>query len=243
MELVYQPVVDLRTGRVAKVEALLRLVGSLQAISEFVTFCESSGRIKKLTADVLDIGLADWRQHGRPGVALSVNVSIANLDEPDLARGVLKALRQHHFDPTNLWFELAERAQEMTEPKRIACLRSVASAGIRFAIDGFFDVTQFTVLDLERLPWSELKIHPDLVTGAVENMTKRQTLKAAISVARQLGIDVTAKGVESAEVAELMMRLGCSHGQGHYFAEPASASNIGGMLDSMPSAAYLEQHA
>ncbi len=243
MELVYQPIVDLRTGRVAKVEALLRLVGSLQTISEFVTFSETSGRIKKLTADVLDIGLSDWQRYGRPGVALSINLSIVNLDEPDFAQRVRKALKQHNFQPTNLWFELAERAQEMTDPKRVACLRSVASVGIRFAIDSFFDVTQFTVLDLERLPWSELKIHANLVTAAVENMKKRQTLKAAISVANQLGIDATAKGIETASVADLMMRLGCSHGQGHYFAKPAAANDIGDVIDSMRPAAYLQHHA
>jgi EAL domain-containing protein (putative c-di-GMP-specific phosphodiesterase class I) len=233
----YQPVIELASGKVAKVEVLARPDAPGQRISDVVRSAEQSGHIKRMTDQVLDISLGEWRKVGRPEVAISINLSLHNLDEKDLPKRVVKALKRHRIEPKALWFEIDEKAQQLTNGEWIARMKELASIGVRFSVDGFgaAELTQATVYDLGRLPIAELKIDGLVVADSDSNMQHRGDITASVQMARQLHLATSAKGVERQEIASLISRLGCTYGQGYYFARPVPMSAIAVAIDAFKS--------
>jgi EAL domain-containing protein (putative c-di-GMP-specific phosphodiesterase class I) len=233
----YQPVIELASGKVAKVEVLARPDAPGQRISDVVRTAEESGRIKRMTDQVLEIALGEWRKVGRPEVGLSINLSLRNLDEKDLPKRVVKALKRHHIEAKSLWLEIDEKAQQLTNGAWIARMQELASMGVRFSVDSFgaAELSQATVYDLGRLPIAELKIDGAVVADSDSNMQHRGDITSAVQMARQLHLATSAKGVERPEIASLIGRLGCTYGQGYYFARPVPIGTIGAAIDSFKS--------
>jgi EAL domain-containing protein (putative c-di-GMP-specific phosphodiesterase class I) len=232
----YQPVIDLASGKVAKVEVLSRPDSPAQRISDFVKTAEDSGAIKKMTDRVLEIALGEWHKVGRPDVAISINLSLHNLDEKDLPKRVLKSLKRHRIDPDSLWLEIDEKAQQLNNGDWIARMRELASVGVRFSVDSFgAELSQATLYDLNRLPLAELKIDGPVVADSDSNMHHRGHITATVQIARQLHLATSAKGVERAEIASLITRLGCTYGQGYFFARPVPIGTIASAIDSFRS--------
>jgi EAL domain-containing protein (putative c-di-GMP-specific phosphodiesterase class I) len=232
----YQPVIDLASGKVAKVEVLSRPDEPGQRISDVVKSAEQSGAIKRMTDEVLDIALGEWHKADRPAIALSVNLSLRNLDEKDLTKRVTKALKKHHFDANSLWFEIDERAQQLTNGTWLAHMRELAAIGVRFSIDSFgSELSQATVYDLSRLPIAELKIDGHIVADSDSNMEHRSQITFAVQTGRQLHLATSAKGIERAEIAGLVARLGCTYGQGYFFARPVPIATVVSAIDSFKS--------
>jgi EAL domain-containing protein (putative c-di-GMP-specific phosphodiesterase class I) len=234
MNLVYQPVVELSSGAVAKVEAFCRPSEPGGRVIDMISEAERFGGIKKLAERTLDAALADWHRIGRGWVALSVNLSLLNLDEPDLPKRVKKALGKHRFDATKLWFELDESVQSIGDKRRVDCMLELRELGARFSADSFgTDISQSTIYDIGRLPIAELKVDGKIVNDADANMDHRREIMSAVSMAKQLRIGVSAKGIERGEIAGLMKRLGCTYGQGYYFARPVGADVLGEVIDDV----------
>ncbi len=234
VNLVYQPVVELSSGAVAKVEAFCRPTEPGGRVIDMIAEAERFGGIKKLAERSLDAALADWHRIGRAWVALSVNLSLLNLDEPDLPKRVSRALAKHRFDSTKLWFELDASVQSIGDKRRVACMEELRKLGVRFSADSFgIDVSQSTIYDIGRLPIGELKVDGTLVADADSNMEHRREIISAVSMAKQLRIGVSAKGIERGDIAGLMKRLGCTYGQGYYFARPVGADVLGEVIDDV----------
>jgi EAL domain-containing protein (putative c-di-GMP-specific phosphodiesterase class I) len=233
----YQPVIELASGKVAKVEVLARPDAPGQRISDVVRSAEQSGHIKRMTDQVLETALGEWRKVGRPEVAISINLSLRNLDEKDLPKRVVKALKRHHIEAKSLWLEIDEKAQRLTNGDWIARMKELASVGVRFSVDGFAaeELTQATVYDLGRLPIAEIKIDGPVVADSDSNMQHRGDITAAVQMARQLRLATSAKGVERPEIASLIARLGCTYGQGYYFARPVGIGAISAAIDAFKS--------
>jgi len=232
----YQPVIDLASGKVAKVDVLSRPDAPGQRIADMVKNAEVSGDIKRMAERVLDTALGEWSKSGPAGVALSVNLSLRNLDENDLAKRVSKALKKHRFDPKALWFEIDAEAQHINNGAWVEHMRELASIGVRFSIDSFgTDLSQATVYDLNRLPVAELKIDGPVVADCDGNMEHRGHITAAVQMARQLKLATAAKGIERAEIAALVTRLGCTYGQGYFFARPLPIATVVPAIDSFKS--------
>ena len=233
----YQPVIELASGKVAKVEVLARPDAPGQRISDVVRSAEQSGHIKRMTDQVLDISLGEWRKVGRPEVAISINLSLHNLDEKDLPKRVVKALKRHHIEPKALWFEIDEKAQQLTNGEWIARMKELASIGVRFSVDSFGanELSQSTVWDLSRMPLAELKIDGSVVADADSNRQHRNDILATVQIARQMHLATSAKGIERSDIATLVARLGCTYGQGYFFARPLPITELASATESYRS--------
>ena len=183
----YQPVIELASGKVAKVEVLGRPKAPGKRISDVIRSAEQSGDIKRMTDQILDLALAEWHKVARSDIELSINLSLRNLDEKDLPKRVVKALKRHHLDPNSLWLEIDEKAQQLTNGQWLDRMRELQSVGVRFSVDSFgAEITQATAYDLARLPIAELKIDGPVVSDSDSNMDHRGSSDRAPIEARNL---------------------------------------------------------
>ncbi len=220
----YQPQVDLLTGRIDTVEALVRWQHpelGLLSPGEFVPLAERTGLIRPLTTQVLVQSLrqiARWRRGG-VDVRVSVNLSARNLHDAHLAARLGDLLVQHGVPADSLQLEITE-SSIMSDPERAdVVLRSLDELGVRLAIDDF-GTGYSSLAYLQRLPVAEIKIDRSFVAGMAERDSDRVIVDSTITLARNLGLTVTAEGVECESVLALLREAGCHSVQG-YFISPA----------------------
>jgi EAL domain-containing protein (putative c-di-GMP-specific phosphodiesterase class I) len=105
-------------------------------MSQLVRSAEQSGGIRRMTESVIDLAFSEWQKFGHTSIALSINLSLNNLTEPDLAKRISRALKKHHFDARFLWFEIDEKAQELASGLWLAigCASSPPSASVSASI-------------------------------------------------------------------------------------------------------------
>lgn len=234
LEISYQPIIDLSTGLVDKCEALCRPAEAGSDLSAFVEAAERDGSIKEFNMSVIDGVLGDWHKAGSPPLDVSINLSVSNLAEADLPKRLEKSLKKHRMDARHIWFEFDDRAQSIADRTMLGTLANLRKLGIRLSIDSFGDdFTQATLYEIQGLDISELKVDGRYVRDANENMRHRGIITSAVAVAKHLRIGVSAKGIETENIAALMLRLGCTHGQGYYFARPMSAPVLVALVDKM----------
>ena len=224
LRLVYQPKVDLATGACIGAEALLRwahpVLGDVSP-AEFIPIIERTAMARATTAWVLDAAMAQlaaWKAEGL-ALQLAVNVSAANLLEPDFAERVAAGLAQHGLPAARLSLEITESAL-MTNPKMAqATLEALAATGVHLAIDDFG--TGYSSLSyLQRLPVRVVKIDQSFMRGLDSDPRRRALVAAMIELSQNLGHNVVAEGVETEEVAALLRALGCDQAQGYLYARP-----------------------
>ncbi|MGO9805091.1 MAG: EAL domain-containing protein [Steroidobacteraceae bacterium] len=232
---VYQPQVELVTGRITGVEALARWrhpERGILAPGEFIAQAESSGLIVPLGRVVLRQACRQaraWIDAGLLPGNIAVNLSAAELRAPlDLEQSIRATLRDSGLDPRRLELELTETVLMGTgngPPRLLAELRAL---GIRLAIDDFG--TGYSSLDyLRRFPVDRVKIARNFVEQ-LERAGDAAVVKATIGLARELGMAVTAEGIETERQLDLLAAWGCAEGQGYYFARPMTAEELEPML-------------
>jgi diguanylate cyclase (GGDEF)-like protein len=219
----YQPIVQLRTGVVVGVEALVRWNhpqhGRLMPI-DFVDLAEQTGLINPLTMIVLDTALGEWAAvRTTTPVTVAVNLSPRNLQDPELPQRVEDFLNLHGAPPSALAFEITENVL-LTDPARsMACLQRLHAMGVRIAIDDFG--TGYSSLSyLRRLPVNELKIDRSFIAD-LSSGRDDVIVRSTIELAHNLGLSVVAEGVESKAIHDQLLALGCDTAQGSYIADPA----------------------
>jgi EAL domain-containing protein (putative c-di-GMP-specific phosphodiesterase class I) len=239
MLILYQPIVDVRSRDVVKAEALCRLgtPANPQKPDDFIPYAEQNGLIRNLTDRVMEQALTDWKTLGHsapPG--LSLNLSLKNLEEDDLAERVSAALKRSGFSANMLWFELSESVQTFAD-RELETMRAVAALGVRFSIDSFgLGLSHVSYSELKRLPGvSELKIDARFVRDMDVAVAHRARVSSVLELARNLGLRVVAKGVERAEVARLLEKMGCSFAQGFYYGEPCEPAQLRELLERPPT--------
>ena len=234
LEITYQPILNLATGMIEKCEALCRPREAGADLAAFVDAAERDGSIKAFTNRVIDEVIAEWQKNGPPGIDVSINLSVANLRENDLVKRVEKVLKKNRFDGKRLWFELDDRAQTINDDAQLKVVADLAKLGTHFSIDSFGDdFTQATLYELQRLAVGEIKVGERYVRDAAGNMLHRGIINSTVAVAKHLGIGVSAKGIENEGIAALMLRLGCTHGQGYYFARPMASTVVAALVEKM----------
>jgi EAL domain-containing protein (putative c-di-GMP-specific phosphodiesterase class I)/GAF domain-containing protein len=237
LRLVFQPRIDLPTGRCIGAEALLRWNHpDLGAVSpgEFVPVIEHSPHAQAMTAFVLETALAQARRLRAAGreIVISVNVSAANLHETDFGTSVRDALRRHDLEPAQLELEITESAimQDATHARRQ--LDELAAAGIRLAIDDFG--TGYSGLAyLQDLPAHVVKIDRSFVLKLGEGEKEMSLVRSMIGLSHDLGYRVVAEGIETAEAVDQLLAMQCDEAQGYFFARP---------LEVEPFQAWLVDH-
>jgi diguanylate cyclase (GGDEF)-like protein len=226
LALAYQPLIDLDTGRVAGFEALARWSHDGEAIppAEFIPVAEESGLIVPLGRWALETAtrtLGEWDR--RTGAVLpfnmSVNLSPIQISRDDIAGAVSGALAAAGISGDRLTLELTESAI-IHDPDRVAkALNALKKFQVRIAMDDFG--TGFTSLSmLQKLPIDLLKIDQSFVGGMMADGDSTAIVRAILSLARALGMETTAEGIDSDDLAEMLSELGCTYGQGYYFSAP-----------------------
>ncbi|MGK6325403.1 EAL domain-containing protein [Sphingomonas sp. DT-51] len=231
LRLVYQPRLELATGRCTSVEALLRwrhpTLGDISP-GEFIPIIERTSLARPATQWVLDTALdelARW-ERSASSLNLSINISAANFGEADLVERIQLGLKQRRLRPEQLEIELTESAI-MDQPERgLIMLRELAEAGVCLAIDDF-GTGQSSLAYLQRLPAHVVKIDQAFVRPLLADETSDLTLvETMVDLAHKLGFRVVAEGVETHEAAALLARMGCEEGQGFLFSRPLEAEQL-----------------
>ncbi len=234
MEITYQPILHVPTGRVVKCEALCRPPEAGLDLGAYVVSAEMNGSLHEYTNRVLDAVLADWQKHGPPTIDLSVNLTVADLGEHDICKRVEKACKRNKFDPKRLWFEIDDRVQALVDPASLANVACLTKLGVRLSIDGFgAELTQATHYEVQSLGVREVKVDGRYVRDADVNMNHRNVISAVVVMGSDLRVDVAVKNVERESIATLVARLGVSHAQGYYYARPTSASTVSALVERM----------
>lgn len=225
LSLVYQPQVDLASGHVVGVEALLRWRredGSYISPDRFIPIAEQSGLIVGMGNWLLQVALLAlrrFRAEGFPALRMAVNVSPIQLRQPDFVAQVREALRETGSPADALEVEVTESVAVVGMELAIEQLRQLREMGVTVAIDDFG--TGYSSLSyLERLPADRLKIDRSFMRALARCEPGGRITRTIIVLGRELGLKVLAEGVESAVMAEQLARLGCCEAQGFHYARP-----------------------
>jgi diguanylate cyclase (GGDEF)-like protein len=238
LRLVYQPVVEIATGRVVGVEALLRWQHpqhGLLSPSSFVPLAEETGLIVPMGTWALHEALrhwSSWRRHsGNPPLTLAVNLSARQLRDPNLAATVRAALAEYDVGPWELCLELTESSFMADIEGHGRTLTELQALGVQLAIDDFG--TGYSSLTyLQRFPVTILKIDQSFVRGLGREASDEAIVESVIHLAHALGLRVVAEGVETADQVAALHRLGCDVAQGYFLGRPAPAEDIEARLSA-----------
>ena len=227
LSLAFQPLIDLRSGAVAGFEALARWDhperGPISP-GEFIPVAEESGLIVPLGRWALETAaatLARWDEAGAAPLPLSmsVNLSALQIARDDVAGLVASALARHKLPGERLILELTESAIVQDPRRATQVLEGLKALGVKVAMDDFG--TGYTSLAyLQRLPIDMLKIDRSFVSGMLSDPDSVAIVRAILSLASALGMETTAEGIDSSDLARALAAMGCSHGQGFHFARP-----------------------
>ncbi len=222
--LVYQPQIDLSTGRACGVEALLRWRDPERGVvlpSEFIPIAEESGMIQALGARVLRDACRQVMQWHRQNMMLrlSVNLSVQQLQHESWLAVVEDALSASGLPPQYLALEITESVI-ITHPERaVATLVRLQQMGVTITVDDFG--TGYSSLSyLTRLPIEGIKIDQRFVHGLEQNQNDEAITQAIVALAHSLGLRCIAEGVETAAQLDFLKRLGCEEAQGYLIAHP-----------------------
>jgi diguanylate cyclase (GGDEF)-like protein len=229
--LLYQPRIDVTTGNVVGIEARVRWMHPRLGIvkpDQFIRLAERSGLIVSLKTWVLREACRQTKRWLDAGIApptVGVNVSALQFEAPrDLEETVASILEESQVPAAQLELELFEDALMEVSQQHDDVLLRLEALGLRLAIDDFGN--GYSSLDqLRRLHIDRIKIAPNLVAKLGPVSESAPIVRAAIALARELGITVIADGIETAPQLELLKNWGCSEGQGPYFSVPLSATD------------------
>jgi diguanylate cyclase (GGDEF)-like protein/PAS domain S-box-containing protein len=230
----YQPRIDLRTGKVAAVEALVRWQHPDRGIvlpDRFIALAEETGLIVPIGEWVLRnacMQLSRWLREGAPRIGMSVNLSARQLWTPGLVRTVSEVLRETGTAGL-IELELTESMVMHDAESVIATLEELQALGVKASLDDFG--TGYSSLSyLRRLPISALKIDGsfvrDIADGHDSGGDHGLLANVIISLAHSLQLSVVAEGVETAEQRDFLARAGCDQAQGYFYAKPLSAEDL-----------------
>ncbi|HTV91567.1 MAG TPA: EAL domain-containing protein [Verrucomicrobiae bacterium] len=226
----YQPLLDLRTGEVVSVEALVRWnhpKSGLIEPSHFIPSAEISGLIVPLGDWVLETAAKQvqrWQTTLAP-IRLAVNLSGRQFHQRDLRRRVLQALESAQLDPSNLEVEITESVAMSDAAQTVGIVRDLKALGIRTAVDDF-GTGYSSLAYLRRFALDVLKIDGSFVIGVGHEAFDETIVKTVIGMAHSLGLEVVAEGVESVSQLAFLSEHGCDMVQGYAIAPPLPAAEF-----------------
>lgn len=231
----FQPEVDLRTGRILGCEALLRWAHpehGLLSLSDFTKVAEDTGAIVGLGAWVLDLACdlaTRWRAGGLDSFVLRVNMSVKELERPDVVDRVRRALDRSEFPAENLCIEITESAMQSNPTGALEVLQQLSDLGVGLAIDDFgtgYSSLQYVKL----LPVDIIKIDRSFVAGVASDEGDVAIIETILKLAETLRLDITAEGIETEAQRRRLVELGCGRGQGFLFSKAIPADEFDALL-------------
>jgi diguanylate cyclase (GGDEF)-like protein/PAS domain S-box-containing protein len=231
----YQPKVDLKTGKIVSLEALVRWQHPKRGFvspAKFIPFAEETGLIEPLGKIVLETACrqaVSWQPKKGAPLVMAVNLSAIQFRNPNLVQDIAEILIRSGLPPQALELEITESAVLGDVNATIRTLEELKQLGIRLAIDDFG--TGYSNLGhLRRFPVDVLKIDQSFVKGMSGKDDDTPIVEAVISLAKALNLHVVAEGVETAQQMKQLKDMGCDLGQGYYFAKPLPSEAIAEML-------------
>ncbi|MGI2030203.1 GGDEF/EAL domain-containing response regulator [Endozoicomonas acroporae] len=228
--LYYQPKVLLKSGRMISVEALTRWhhpeAGVISPV-HFIPMMESSGLITPMTTKMIDLALEQirvWREQGR-NIAVGINLSAATLTNTDLPDMLIGKMRGLSIPPELLTLEITESSLIENAALSLETLARFKLHGFSLSIDDF-GTGYSSMQQLNRIPFSELKIDRSFVSNACSDKNHKAIVEANISLAHKLNMQTVAEGVETLEGWQLLNELNCDQAQGFFIARPMPADEI-----------------
>jgi diguanylate cyclase (GGDEF)-like protein/PAS domain S-box-containing protein len=233
LEVHFQPIVHLPTGRIRDMEALVRWRHPRHGLippDRFIPLAEETGLIIPMGMWVLETAcrqLRAWRTcfGSRSDVAVSVNLSARQFQHPTLVEDVRRVLDETGLEPSSLMFEITESIAMRDAAAAADILAKLKDVGVRLAIDDFG--TGYSSLSyLHRFPIDVLKIDRSFISRLRNERHDVAIVEAVIALARGLNMEVTAEGIETNEQLTQLEQLGCHNGQGYYFGRPMPADSV-----------------
>ncbi|MEH2180793.1 putative bifunctional diguanylate cyclase/phosphodiesterase [Nostoc sp.] len=231
----YQPLVDLHSGQIIAVEALVRWQHptlGLVSPTKFIPIAEANGLILPIGEWVLRTACAQnraWQLAGFNPIRISVNLSARQFELPNLVEVVSKILEETGLQVSYLELEVTESFLMADMERSVKTLKQLRELGICLALDDFG--TGYSSLNyLKRFPVNMLKIDRSFVQDIISNSDSAAVTNAIIALAKSLRLNITAEGVETQEQLDYLKMLGCDEGQGYYFSCPVPADLIIPML-------------
>ena len=231
---VYQPIIDIASGRCASVEALCRwdhpARGPIPPV-EFIALAEATGLIDSLEMWVLDEALEQssrWESQGFV-VGVAVNIAPQHLAQGTLAPALAAAVRSRSLAPHRVTVEITESALGADPAATVRASAAIRDLGIRISVDDFgTGYSSFSLL--QRLVIDQLKIDRSFVGAALTDEQSAAIVRTAVDLGHRLGARVVAEGVETAEELEFLLRAGCDEAQGYLFSRPLMPDDLAAWL-------------
>jgi EAL domain-containing protein (putative c-di-GMP-specific phosphodiesterase class I) len=241
----FQPKLELTTGRLVGVEALVRWVHPVRGMvmpNDFISLAESSNLIDRLTEYVFTEAVAQasrWRAAGL-SLDISINLSAKNLnhlDFPDVAEGYCAKLS---VPASTVTFELTESAAMQDTTRTMDVLTRLRLKGFHLSMDDF-GTGYSSLMQLQRLPFSELKVDKSFVMGMDRMRDCAVIVKTIIGMAKNLELTAVAEGVESAAALGQLRTLGCDFAQGYFISRSMPAGNVPNCIRDRQAASGIER--
>ncbi|MCZ8341073.1 MAG: EAL domain-containing protein [Burkholderiaceae bacterium] len=226
----YQPKLDLTSGLIVGLEGLVRWHHPTRGRvppGEFIPFAEQTGFMRDITRWVVTEGVqfAGELATRNLQVSVSVNVSAQDIENPAFSGGIADVIRALRLEPGRLTLEITESGLLSETENALRNLQSIAALGVRLSVDDF-GTGYATLKQLQKLPVHELKVDRSFVSGMDQNRGNQTIVRSTIELGKQLGLRVTAEGVETVEELRALATMGCHEIQGYYLAKPMPPAEV-----------------
>ncbi|HVR42035.1 MAG TPA: EAL domain-containing protein [Thermoanaerobaculia bacterium] len=230
----YQPQINVQTGQIECLEALLRWNHPELGIvnpEDFLPAAEQGGLIPKIGEWVIRTTAKQarlWAEAGLRAVRIAVNLSWRQFQQPDLIRRLGVIILEEGIDPSMLELEISERAMQHSD-RTMTTLLGLKNLGVRLALDDY-GTGRSSLADLKRLPFDTIKIDPSYVQNVTRHLDDAALVQAVITMARAVGLRVVAEGVETKDQLSFLRDQSCVDMQGFFFGKPLPAFGMEGLL-------------
>ncbi len=231
LQLFYQPKIDLKTGKIMGVEALIRWIkpdGTIIKPDAFLPIAESSHLIGKISEFVLSEGCRQnkmWQIMGYPNIVMSINFTSSDFYQNDLKDKVLDALAKTGLDPKWLEVELTETLALSDIDYAVGQMNKLRELGVKLAMDDFG--TGYSSLSyLQILPITLLKLDRSFITDIEHDNIAYEIVSAVIRIAKSKKIETIAEGIENPAQEDILRKAGCNYGQGYLYGKPMPAEKL-----------------
>ncbi|MCT7949414.1 bifunctional diguanylate cyclase/phosphodiesterase [Ancylothrix sp. C2] len=232
----YQPLIDLQSGQMTAVEALVRWQHPQRGLVSpglFIPIAEANGLIVPIGEWVLRTACAQtrrWQLDGLPAIRISVNLSARQFEQPNLVEVIREVLTETGRENSFLELEVTESFLMGDVQRSVKTLEELRELGVILALDDFG--TGYSSLNyLKRFPVHILKIDRSFVQDLTSNSDSAAVTDAIIALAKTLHLEITAEGIETKDQLDYLQMRGCDEGQGYYFSKPVPAENIAALIN------------